>query len=104
MSPKQRARPGVGRDEGTGVMAKPPPEQFIDRRFLPGLIINAVRLAAKRTQDRLMSFADGDAVKPEDYRAVVQDIGAFGVFVQELEAAVRNEPMPPETLGPGGAG
>lgn len=45
--------------------------------------------AAERTKQRLADFADGKLAEkplPDSYHAVVQDIGAFGVFIQELRA------------------
>jgi hypothetical protein len=50
--------------------------------------------AAERTRQELTDFADGKhAAKPlpESYHAVVQDIGAFGVFINELRRLQESE-------------
>lgn len=59
--------------------------------------LDMVIRAAERTKERLITFADGTAdgpkIQPDDYRSVVQDIGAFGTFVQELQR-LREREMP----------
>jgi len=50
--------------------------------------------AAERTRAELADFADGKhKEKPlaESYHAVVQDIGAFGVFINELRRLQASE-------------
>ena len=50
--------------------------------------------AAERTKKRLEDFADGKLPQkplPESYHAVVQDIGSFGVFLEELHALRQRE-------------
>ena len=47
--------------------------------------------AAERTHEVVQEFANGTQVEAQDHRAVVQIVGAFGVFVNELYAIRERE-------------
>lgn len=51
--------------------------------------LEAVIYAAELTKERLIKFADSPKIMPEDYRSVVQDIGAFGTFIDELTKVMK---------------
>lgn len=60
--------------------------------------LEAVLTAAERTKARLIQFADGPVIHGEDYRSVVQDIGAFGTFISELTRVLSGVyPAAPDT-------
>lgn len=75
---------------------------------LPVTDLDIIIRAAERTRAELADFADGKhKEKPmaESYHAVVQDIGAFGVFINELRRlqSVLAALSPPSTGGEGEA-